>query len=241
METARQPKGVPTGGQFAPSAYGESDLQLVRGYDTEHSAQLVQHVTFHTSRFDTPMPWPTHLPEPEVSYDFDDGKVRTFLKVGDHEITFHEGYDGTQNDLENGFDFDYDSVDESYSSGADNKANNRLSDEDRDAIVDWGTEVHQKIDARTYSVMMDSANDPKVREALMASVLGKDEPQDLPLPERSAQKISSALAMWEDAGDPQSKVRDLLTDLRHYADKEGVDIYAAMDASHDYYRHERIA
>lgn len=39
--------------------------------------------------------------------------------------------------------------------------------------------------------------------------------------------------------DPQSAMRDLLTDLRHLADEEELDLYAAFDGSYEAYLEER--
>lgn len=56
--TARQPKGIPVGGQFAPTAHAEPALNL-----TPRRPELDG--------------WPEALPEPEVSFNIDDAGVVT--------------------------------------------------------------------------------------------------------------------------------------------------------------------
>lgn len=61
----RQPKGVPTGGQFATSAHSESEVSLAAA-----------------TRRPELEGWPTHLPEPEVTIHLgDDGVITTNVEV----------------------------------------------------------------------------------------------------------------------------------------------------------------
>ncbi|MBC9927363.1 hypothetical protein [Leucobacter sp. cx-169] len=47
---------------------------------------------------------------------------------------------------------------------------------------------------------------------------------DLPAPERAISRIERVMGDWVDGGDdPDTKLKDALTDLMHYADKHGLD------------------
>jgi hypothetical protein len=67
------------------------------------------------------------------------------------------------------------------------------------------------------------------------------------MPEITAQQAAVARvsdlwasnAHYSESSDHQFMIRDLLTDVRHFCEFYGVDVYAAMHASHAVYTEER--
>jgi hypothetical protein len=55
----------------------------------------------------------------------------------------------------------------------------------------------------------------------------------------SAERSSSALAIWEEGDGPHITFRDMLTDMRHAADTAGIDLYEAFEDSYQVYLQEK--
>jgi hypothetical protein len=95
------------------------------------------------------------LPEgvtPEVWFDFSDGRVETYVEHNSETVTFWStDGDGTYNSLS-------DSI---YGSKWED-----LADEDREALLEWGKEVHERIDNATYSIMIQATTSNGARESI---------------------------------------------------------------------------
>jgi hypothetical protein len=96
------------------------------------------------------------LPEgvtPEVWYDFDDGKVNTYVEVGPDAVKFWTtDLDGIVNTLDL-----YGSSD----------VWEDLSDKDREALLEWGKAVHERIDCATYGLMLEAATNSEARATIL--------------------------------------------------------------------------
>jgi len=57
--------------------------------------------------------------------------------------------------------------------------------------------------------------------------------------DRITRAIQSEKHYRETDDSPQQQLRDLLTDIRHYAEANKLDLYAAIDGSYDVYLEER--
>lgn len=157
--TTRQPKGIPVGGQFATAAHSESDVALEQHAFTEYTAPLVGDLKLSLGSFETLPEWPAGMPEPSVFFDFDDGKVNTYVDV--------EGQDYSMRFWTDEIDGIYDST-----AHADNPWR-KFDEADQQAARAWGREVHQRIDDSTYSVMMEASTRGKARETILAHATGQ--------------------------------------------------------------------
>ena len=155
---ARQPQGIPTGGQFAPDTRSEPTIDLSPAGDKTYTARLNTTVELRNAGFDQLPEWPAGLPEPEVSFSFEGGKCETSITVDDKTMNFWDSdSDGTINDTDNGSnpweDFD---------------------DEDQEKALEWGKRVHQRIDSSTYGIMIEASHQPAVHDIILAQALGKE-------------------------------------------------------------------
>ncbi|GAA4032664.1 hypothetical protein GCM10023063_14970 [Arthrobacter methylotrophus] len=155
---ARQPQGIPTGGQFAPDARAEPSINLSPAGDKIHTAELRKTIELRNADFDQLPEWPATLPQPEVSFDFSDGKCETNITVDDKMMTFWDSdSDGTINDTDNG-----------------NNPWEDFDEEDQEMALEWGKRVHQRIDSSTYGIMIEASCTPEVNSIILAHSLGKD-------------------------------------------------------------------
>jgi hypothetical protein len=155
---ARQPQGIPTGGQFAPDTRSEPTIDLSPAGDKTYTARLTTTVELRNAGFDQLPEWPAGLPAPEVSFSFEGGKCETSITVDDKTMNFWDSdSDGTINDTDNGSnpweDFD---------------------EEDQEKALEWGKRVHQRIDSSTYGIMIEASHRPAVHSIILAHALGKD-------------------------------------------------------------------
>lgn len=66
-----------------------------------------------------------------------------------------------------------------------------------------------------------------------------DEDEDLTPEQASAERMDAAMGQWLESDDyRQEAVRDMLTDLRHYADRHGIDLDRALNRSYTVYLQE---
>jgi hypothetical protein len=91
---------------------------------------------------------PEHL-KPEVSFEFSNGRVETRVAFDGEGANFWT--DG----------------DEQLNSSEYMEVWPDLSEEDREAALEWGTEVHGRIDSATYGLMIDAAFAPGVTSEIL--------------------------------------------------------------------------
>ncbi|QOD06101.1 hypothetical protein [Pseudarthrobacter sp. BIM B-2242] len=166
---ARQPEGIPTGGQFAAAAHSDAVASLQPTH-TIYTAPLTGTIELKTASFDTLPEWPADLPEPEVSFDFSGGKCETYVTVDNQVMTFWESdSDGIINNTYNG-ENPWEEFDE----------------EDQEKALEWGKQVHRRIDSSTYGIMIEACTKTDMRDIILAQGLGKD-----PAPEPAAPDLTS--------------------------------------------------
>lgn len=154
---ARQPAGIPVGGQFAPDTRTEPTISLSPAGDKNHTAELNTTIRLRNASFDQLPDWPATMPQPTVSFDFSDGKCETNIVVDDKMMCFWDSdSDGTINDTYNG-----------------SNPWEGFDDEDQEMALEWGKRVHQRIDSATYGIMIEASNSPAVRDIILAQALGK--------------------------------------------------------------------
>jgi hypothetical protein len=170
---ARQPKGIPAGGQFAATAHSEPSLNLSPAGDQSYTAQLSTTVKLRNASFDQLPDWPATMPEPEVSFSFEGGKCETNVTVDDKMMCFWDSdSDGTINDTDNGTnpweDFD---------------------EEAQEMALEWGKRVHQRIDSSTYGIMIEASHTPAVHSIILDHALGKN---PAPAPDLTRKSVRDA-------------------------------------------------
>ena len=232
----RQPSGQPTGGQFATTARTESGVALIS--DLPDSAfrtevPVVAHFTLD-SKWNDPLPdWPEGIPEPEVSWEYDDGAVET-------SFTFPSG------DRVRFWSRD----DENYSSLYDHAEKvSELDDDEVEASAhEWMSEVHNRVEAGAYGAVV-ATQTGEVQQAVIANALGQPQPAaqrsmtDAALARGHAMleafnPRAAGLDPRNDENDRRAAIRDMLTDLRYLADLYGVDFDDVASASGEFYEEE---
>jgi hypothetical protein len=193
MTATRQPKGIPVGGQFAATAHSESDVALQQPTFTEYEAPITGTAKLNLGSFEKLPEWPAGMPEPSVTYDFDDGKVNTYIDIDPsgsiRSMRFWtDDIDGTHNTTDHG-ENPWEEFDE----------------EDQEAARAYGKEVHERIDSSTYGVMLEATTQGKVREIILAHATGQpveaqksSEPTREQLAERAGQKYMAAQKALKD-------------------------------------------
>jgi hypothetical protein len=99
------------------------------------------------------------LPKPTVSIEFDDG-AWTYIEVLDESVHFWtNGTEGTQNSWHN----------DKMSNDEDGLGpwEGQLNAEQIGELLEWGSKVHERIDAFTYWVMTDATQDA-VKDLMLA-------------------------------------------------------------------------
>lgn len=220
----RQPKGIPTGGQFAPDTHAEPDIRL-GGYApaTINIGSLgVENYSFRGE----PMPeWPASLPAPQPWFDFDDGRPVVFVEVDGHEHL--KVWKSDNDELLSSFDDDashWDEVDEG----------------DRDQALEYGQELLERVDGHTYGVMLGACNAPGVKKAILDDCLDREPEPD---PERTYRELAldragRAIEAAGTSGDPETDLADMLANLRHFADRHGLDFGEIDGRAYRYYSDE---
>lgn len=169
MSTSRQPQGIPVGGQFAANAHSEAEVTLARPNFVEYEAPIVGTAKLNLGSFEVLPEWPAEMPEPSVTYDFDDGKVNTYVDIDEagsiRSLRFWtDDIDGTNNSTDHG-ENPWEEFDE----------------EDQENARAWGKAVHERIDASTYGVMIEATLQGKVREIILAHATGASPEPATPL------------------------------------------------------------
>jgi len=229
---ARQPQGIPVGGQFAPTFHSEPGFTL-NGSATTVSVPFQGSIDLNESSFGSLPQLPASVGTPEVTFDFDiDGKLETHVSVDGSTMSFwnDDMADEITNTIESGH------------SGEGEVApwSNIAEYEDWEQTRTWAESVHERIHGATLEVLTTAASDGAARVSIINFATGRGEAVIQPTPEQaSAKRAAAAVAVVEEGQGSQDTMRDLFTDLRHYADARGIDIQKALDDSSEYYRHEK--
>lgn len=229
---ARQPQGIPVGGQFAPTAHAEPAIGL------NHSTPAVPvafqgTINLREAEFQSLPELPASVGTPEVSFDYSDaGTLETHVTVDGSTVSFWG--DEMTGDIAN-------TIDNGYTpEGEDAPWSNIATYDDFEKTRTWAEAVHERIDGATYHLLADATAADETHKTIIDFATGRSEAAPGQTPEQSsAKRAAAALAICEDGQGADITMRDLLADLRHYADAKGIDIYQAMDDSLGYYQHEK--
>lgn len=157
----RQPQGIPTGGQFAPDTRSEPTVALTPSVaPVVYKAPLAMDIDLSRVPVEELPEWPEDMGEPHVSFDFNDGKVQTYVTAGDESMVFWDSeFDGTINSTDTG---------ENPWSAFDEQSQKQA--------LAWGKEVHQSIDSATYGIMVEASNKKGVSDLIVAYATGQEAP-----------------------------------------------------------------
>lgn len=221
----RQPKGIPTGGRFAPDTHAEPEVQL--GAD-DYRPTVIQVGSLKVSNYsyrNEPMPaWPESLPQPEPYIVFDDGRPQVVLAVeGLPEVTFwRSDMDESCSSFDNG-DEEWPDVD----------------DEVTEEVQEYGNELCNRVQDHVYGITMEACQAPGVQKAIMDDALLRAPEAEQTHREKALDRAERAIAAaGASEDDPESDLADMLANLRHYADKHGLDFGAVDGRAYRYYADE---
>lgn len=231
---ARQPQGIPVGGQFAPTTHTEPDI----GLNTAAQAVSVPFqgsIDLHERAFGSLPALPASVGTPEVAFGFNiDGKLETHVTVGGSKMSFwnNDMADEITNTVESGRSGEHE---EAPWSGI-------TEYEDWQQTRTWAESVHERIHGATLEVMSTAVDTQAARASIIGFATGRagDLTKLTPLQDSSS-RAAAAIAVADEGQGKEATMRDLLTDLRHYADAHGIDIDKALEESANYFRHERLS
>jgi hypothetical protein len=230
---ARQPQGVPAGGQFAPTFHSEPAIGLDSNPSPAIPVSFNGSIDLRESEFGRLPELPASVGTPEVAFSYDiDGNLETRVTVGGSTMAFWN--DTMADEITN-------TIESGHSGEGDIAPWSNIADyDDFEKTRTWAESVHERIDGATFGVMADATSSEATQKAIIAFATGRGEPAGQLTPEQSsAKRAAAAMAICEEGQGADVTMRDLLTDLRHYADAKGIDIYQAMDDSLEYYQHEK--
>lgn len=230
---AGAPKSL--GGKFAEKVKDAPvGVQLMEPHPTDFSASvpIAAVVTIGTDASRELPPWPADIEKPDVFYEYCNDRIETFFSIagGTESVTLWDDRGdamSTQND------------------GAEPAVT--FADEDEeDAAMEWMRAVHERIDGEAYGVAI-AAQTPAVMAAVVAAGLGEVQPmrQYRTSEQGSLARADAMLTVshpeladvnFNRGPDPDQyevagAVQDALTDFRHWAQANGVDIEDAFARS----------
>ncbi|GAA4032621.1 hypothetical protein GCM10023063_14890 [Arthrobacter methylotrophus] len=230
---ARQPQGIPAGGQFAPTFHSEPAIGLPGNTSPAVPVEFKGSIDLKESEFGRLPELPASVGTPEVTFGFDiDGNLETRVTVDGSTMAFLNDpmADEITNTIESGH------------SGEDEIApwSTIASYDDFEKTRTWAESVHERIDGATFGVLADATASTETNKAIIAFATGHGAPAAKLTPQQeSAKRAAAVMAVCEEGQGADITMRDLFTDLRHYADAHSIDIYQAMDASLKVYQHEK--
>ena len=216
MSEARQPKGIPSGGQFAATAHAEPGVQLHPGPPAGEEKRIagVRAATLILGQ----------IPNADVllySRHRAFGRARLYQLLDSRGRVIYSGED---------MDFPV------------SRARFPKEAERRDAVraamkLLGGPREQLPPGVEKTSAVLQSGrlHLPTILE------YGPEVPEmgDLTPQQASAQRMEAALSNWDETDDdPQTTMRDLLTDLRHHAAANNLDLGKALDGSYKVFLEE---
>lgn len=231
---SRQPQGIPVGGQFAPTAHAEPGIAL-KSPSPALSVPFQGSIDLHENAFGSLPKLPASVGAPEVTFGFDiDGKLETHVTVDGSTMSFwnDDMADQITNTIESG-------------RGGEGEAapwSNIAENGDWEQTRIWAESVHERIHGANLEVLTTAVSNDTARASIVTFATGRSEASVKLTPEQeSDRRAAAAMAVVDEGQGSQDTMRDLFTDLRHYADARGMDFQKALEDSSEYYRHEKTS
>ena len=227
----RTPSGVPAGGEFATSPKAEPQLALTAR--PTHTVGIAAVAALDTYGVEPLPEWPADLPAPSTSYSWDgDGQLETRLVFGPDTLTVW-GPAGNASDSITEMPDEYEYLDEAV----------------KEQLMNYGHQLHANLASLTGQVEY-AAHTPQVRNTVLSIAEGHGKPQPCTDPSDPAWRTPAQLATtrteanlkaWFGEQIHEATFEDVLTDLLHYADSQGMkptDFGAALHRAQFIHRNE---
>jgi hypothetical protein len=155
--TRKAQTGEPTtnGGHFGSVERPEADTEL---FDESVTVDIGGNFSIDNGGQEPLPPYPTSLPEADVSLNWDDGP-ETVIYVGDLPLTFWSRGGEPFNNM--GYRFDRATYVEAFG-----------SEEAVDEVIEWGEAVHKRVEDNVYSATL-AAVSGQVEATILAMAQGK--------------------------------------------------------------------
>lgn len=249
MNEARQPKGIPAGGQFAAAAHTEPGVALQPEVPLgERLAEVNAALAVNRSHWSAET---EQLRQEDLERRQRRGRlagvrsaalILNSLPEADVLSYIRNPVTGTTaldeiRDVEDNVIYSTDDLDGPVSRGLFHQEAERRAAVREAVRLLQGTERPPEYDAQGITV---HSNHERLHLATaLEDGLGVLEAEELTPEQASAQRVKAALSHWSEAGDdPQATLRDLLTDLRHHAAANNLDLGQALDGSYQVFLEE---
>lgn len=244
MNDARQPKGIPAGGQFAAATHTEPAVELNGpGTPGERVALVTAALVSFDARWESEK---TELAAQSEAHaqrrrrlsgaraacrlleDFPDAATMTYTRDPLNGIITMESIDNA-----NGYTlFDDSEMDGSPYGGSAEEVRRKV------AVRQSVNRLIGKTPPPEHAAQGITVEESHGTETIDLRAALEDgylqlEAEDLTPQQASAERMKAALSNWDETDDdPQTTMRDLLTDLRHYAAAHDLDLGEALDGSY---------
>ncbi|MET4143788.1 hypothetical protein [Arthrobacter sp. UYCo732] len=250
MTETRQPKGIPSGGQFAPGTRTEPDVRIryPHGTTSEQLETVTALLTVDEARWEEQKAQRASQSEARTTRrrrlsgvraaaqliaEFPDAAYVDYTRDPINGITTLESIE----DSEGYTLYDAKDMDGPVFAGNDRDSRRRIAA--RQGVgklrgvnpppnhTDQGISVRE---GDTERIHLPTA----LEDGLVLLEAEQLSPQQL-----SEQRVTEAMTNWSDTDEePQTMVRDMLTDLRHYAAANNIDLGQALDGSYQVFLEE---
>jgi hypothetical protein len=249
MSTERQPKGIPAGGQFAATAHPEPYGVLQSNGTSEQLAQVTAALVAFDARWETEKAGLDAQAEAHkqrrrrfsgaraasrLLQDFPDAATMTYTRDPLNGIITMETIEDA-----NGYTvFEADEMDGSAYGGSEDEVRRKVAVRQACGRL-MGTVPPPEHAAQGIAVQESHGTETIHLATALEDGYLQLEAEELTPEQSSAQRMKAALAHWDETDDdPQTTMRDLLTDLRHHAAANNLDLGKALDGSYQVFLEE---
>jgi hypothetical protein len=249
MSTERQPKGIPAGGQFAATTHPEPGVALQPNGTSEQLAQVTAALAnfdarWETEKADLDTQTEAHKQRrrrfsgaraaSRLLQDFPDAATMTYTRDPLNGITAMESIEDA-----NGYTlFDASEMDGSSFAGSEEEVRRKVAAR-QSANRLMGTTLPPEHAAQGITVQENHGTETIHLPTALKDGYVQLEAEELTPEQSSAKRMNAALSHWSETDDdPQTTMRDLLTDLRHYAAANDLDLGEALDGSYQVFLEE---
>jgi hypothetical protein len=198
---------------------------------TTTTALLAGTISLTLAPMNTAPDWPAGLPEPVVTFAFAQDALETSVAVDGDAVEFWRG-EGLTTISNSIYDQDHSDSLPSERPWA------QMGVTERESALHWGAAVHRRVEYALAVVGEAVAVATPAADLIIGYATGK-QPEPTSAKDAGVARVAAALRLWPDTEDgSQSRIQDMLTDLRHHCKAEGLDLEAALRDSLDAFESE---